>query len=195
MMADFAAHSEYIMEKRSIDTGLPRNRTTAAVPKGMTPSTHIQFTPEMLRKVRADIIERATPKKGPNARHGLDEAPSAMTATYAVAQKEQPRTARGRERGLEREVGGERGLIGASRPTSQSDVGNGWEADLNLPPGRWTSAISEMGGTQTCSAAMWARQSGEQRLGEASSRPAVELLHRLRLLRRWSGGPAVVADA
>jgi hypothetical protein len=67
MMADFAAHSEYIIEKRSLDTGLPRNRTTIAVPKGMTPSTHIQFTPEMLRGIPAEIIERATPKKRPHA--------------------------------------------------------------------------------------------------------------------------------
>ena len=67
MLADFAAHSEYIMEKRGIDTGVPRNRPTVAVPKGMTPSTHIQFTSEMLRNLRAEIVERATPKKGPNA--------------------------------------------------------------------------------------------------------------------------------
>lgn len=66
MMADFAAHTEYIREKRGIDTGLPRNRPTVAVPKGTTGSTHIQFTPEMLRKWRAEIIERAMPKKGPN---------------------------------------------------------------------------------------------------------------------------------
>jgi hypothetical protein len=63
MMADFAAHSEYILEKREIDTGIPRNRPTAAVPRGMTASTHYQFTPEMLRKLRAEIVERATPKK------------------------------------------------------------------------------------------------------------------------------------
>jgi Protein of unknown function (DUF3800) len=64
MIADFAAHSEYIMEKREIDTGIPRNRATVAVPRGMTGSTHHQFTPEMLRKLRAEIIERARPKKG-----------------------------------------------------------------------------------------------------------------------------------
>jgi hypothetical protein len=68
MMADFAAHSEYILEKRSFDTGVPRDRKTVVVPKGMTPSTHIQFTPQMLRRIRAEIIERAMPKKGPNAR-------------------------------------------------------------------------------------------------------------------------------
>jgi hypothetical protein len=67
MLADFAAHSEYLMEKREIDTGTPRNRATVAAPKGMTPSTHIQFTPVMLRKLRAEIVEKATPKKGPNA--------------------------------------------------------------------------------------------------------------------------------
>src|SRR5262249_18304527 len=63
MMADFAAHSEYIMEKREIDTGMPRNRPTVAVPRGMTGSTHYQFTPEMLRKLRTEIVERAPRKK------------------------------------------------------------------------------------------------------------------------------------
>jgi len=69
MLADFAAHSEYLMEKREIDTGVPRNRPAAApVPKGMTPSTHIQFTPKMLRGLRAEIVERASTKKtNPNA--------------------------------------------------------------------------------------------------------------------------------
>jgi hypothetical protein len=67
MLADFAAHSEYLIEKKQIATGVPRNRCTAVVPKGMTPSTHIQFTPGMLRDLRASIVERATPKKGPNA--------------------------------------------------------------------------------------------------------------------------------
>jgi hypothetical protein len=68
MMADFAAHSEYIMEKREIDTGVPRNRPTVAViPNGMTPSTHYQFTPEMLRNMRADIIKRATPQRIANS--------------------------------------------------------------------------------------------------------------------------------
>ncbi len=67
MMADFAAHSEYILEKRAIDTGMPRNRMTVDIPRGMTPATHIQITQAALRKMRSEIIERATPKKGPNA--------------------------------------------------------------------------------------------------------------------------------
>jgi hypothetical protein len=67
MLADFSAHSEYIMEKHEIDTGAPRNRSAVAVPRGMTPSTHIQFTPMMLRRLRAEIVENATPKKGPKA--------------------------------------------------------------------------------------------------------------------------------
>jgi hypothetical protein len=79
MMADFAAHTEYIMEKREIDTGVPRNRLSVAVPKGKTGSTHYQTTPEMLRNWRAEIVERTTPKKGPNA-------PSAV----AAASEEQP---------------------------------------------------------------------------------------------------------
>jgi hypothetical protein len=74
MIADFAAHSEYLMEKREIDTGVPRNRATVDVPKGMTPSTHYQFTPEMLRGLRAEIVARATPKA-----RGLNSA--AETAT------------------------------------------------------------------------------------------------------------------
>lgn len=68
MMADFAAHSEYILEKAERDTGVPRNRSNVAViPKGMTPSTHIQFTPQMLQNLRAEMIARYTPKKGPAA--------------------------------------------------------------------------------------------------------------------------------
>jgi hypothetical protein len=67
MLADFAAHSEYLLEKRELDTGAPRNRAQAAAPRGMTPSTHIQFTPTMLRTLRAEIVERAAAKKGPNA--------------------------------------------------------------------------------------------------------------------------------
>jgi hypothetical protein len=74
MMADFAAHSEYIMENREIDTGIPRNRPAAVVPRGMTGSTHYQFTPEMLRKLRAEIVERVTPKK-------RDPDPSAVITT------------------------------------------------------------------------------------------------------------------
>jgi Protein of unknown function (DUF3800) len=65
MLADFSAHSEYLLEKRELDTGAPRNRAEVAAPRGMTPSTHIQFTPKMLRSLRAEIIERATAKKGP----------------------------------------------------------------------------------------------------------------------------------
>jgi hypothetical protein len=63
MMADFAAHSEYLLEKREIDTGIARNRPTVAVPRGMTGSTHHQFTPQMLRKLRAEIVQKATAKK------------------------------------------------------------------------------------------------------------------------------------
>jgi hypothetical protein len=64
MIADFAAHSEFLMEKRELDTGVLRNRSAVDVPKGMTPSTHLQFTPEMLRKLRAEIVARAIPKGG-----------------------------------------------------------------------------------------------------------------------------------
>jgi len=67
MMADFAAHTEYLVEKREKDTGVPRNRSSVAIPKGMTGSTHYEFTPQMLRNARAEIVARTAPKKGPNA--------------------------------------------------------------------------------------------------------------------------------
>ncbi len=60
MIADFTAHSEYVVEKHEVDTGIPRNRATVGVPKGMTPSTHIQFTPRMLRRLRAEIVAKTT---------------------------------------------------------------------------------------------------------------------------------------
>lgn len=63
MMADFAAHSEYTMEKHEIDTGIRRNRQTIAAPRGMTGSSHYLLTPETLRKLRAKIVERAAPKR------------------------------------------------------------------------------------------------------------------------------------
>lgn len=64
MIADFSAHSEYVMEKHEVDTGVPRNRASVYVPKGMTPSTHIQFTPQMLRRPRAEIVANATSVRG-----------------------------------------------------------------------------------------------------------------------------------
>jgi len=63
MMADFAAHSEYIFEKHEIDTGIPRNRQTIATPRGMTGSSHYLLTPDTLRRLRAKLVERATVKK------------------------------------------------------------------------------------------------------------------------------------
>lgn len=67
MMADFAAHGEYVLEARVL-AGQPRKNTTSTpIPKGMTGHTHMKSTPEKLGEMRAEIIERATPKKGPNA--------------------------------------------------------------------------------------------------------------------------------
>ena len=60
MMADFAAHSEYVMEKYEIDTGVVRNRSNVKVPKGMTRSSHFQITPGVLRKLRAEMVRRAS---------------------------------------------------------------------------------------------------------------------------------------
>jgi hypothetical protein len=67
MMADFAAHGEYVLETKAIEGALTRDRTPTAIPKGMTGHTHLQSTPEQLKIWRQEIIERATPKKGPNA--------------------------------------------------------------------------------------------------------------------------------
>jgi hypothetical protein len=71
---------------------------------------------------------------------------------------------------------------------SQSDVGNGWEADLNLPPGRWTSAMSEMGGNADmlgCNvgpsvrrAAAWRGQQPHRRRAIAPPRAAPRLERR-----------------
>ena len=60
MMADFAAHSEYVMEKYEIDTGVVRNRSNVKVPKGMTRLSHFQITPGVLRKLRAEMVRRAS---------------------------------------------------------------------------------------------------------------------------------------
>jgi hypothetical protein len=66
MMADFAAHSEYLLEGRE-RAGLRQIPASVAVPRGMTGSTHMRSTPELLATLRAEVIEKATPKKGPNA--------------------------------------------------------------------------------------------------------------------------------
>jgi hypothetical protein len=65
MMADFTAHSEYLLETKLKPD--QRDRISQAVPKGMTGLSHLQSTPEALAKNRAEIIEKATPKKDPNA--------------------------------------------------------------------------------------------------------------------------------
>ena len=67
MMADFAAHGEYLLQSR-VPAGQQRQfPTSMPVPKGVTGHTHFHSTPENLAQMRAEIIERATPKKGPNA--------------------------------------------------------------------------------------------------------------------------------
>jgi hypothetical protein len=66
MMADFTAHSEYILEGRE-RAGLRQIPASVVVPRGMTGSTHIRSTPAALARWRAEIIDKATPKKGSNA--------------------------------------------------------------------------------------------------------------------------------
>jgi hypothetical protein len=92
MMADFAAHSEYIMEKREIDTGISRNRPTVAVPRGMTGSTHYLFTPETLRKLRAEIVTMrwgmpSPPRDRRSARHEHPQHHLAALARLAEARE------------------------------------------------------------------------------------------------------------
>lgn len=69
MMADFAAHGEYVLETRAA-AGQPRNRVPVSepIPKGATVHVAAYSKPELLAKMRAEIIEKAIPKKGPNAR-------------------------------------------------------------------------------------------------------------------------------
>jgi hypothetical protein len=79
MMADFAAHSEYIMEKREIDTG-------------MTGSTHYLFTPETLRKLRAEIVIMrwgmpSPPRDRRSARHEHPQHHLAALARLAEARE------------------------------------------------------------------------------------------------------------
>jgi hypothetical protein len=64
MMADFAAHSEYLLETKLKPE--QRDRTSQKIPKGMTGLSHLQSTPEALARNRAEIIEKAMPKGGSN---------------------------------------------------------------------------------------------------------------------------------
>jgi hypothetical protein len=68
MMADFTAHTEYLAEGRirSNDPTFKRPKS-AKVPRGLTGITHLKSRPEILRNIRSELIERATPKKGRNA--------------------------------------------------------------------------------------------------------------------------------
>jgi hypothetical protein len=71
MMADFVAHSEYLLEGK-LRAGMPDRRTSAPVPRGMTGIAHIRSRPEVLRKLRAEIVEKATQKSGATRRLALD---------------------------------------------------------------------------------------------------------------------------
>ena len=64
MMADFAAHGKYVLHQKS--PSHPRVLANAgrgmAVPKGMTPATDLESTPENLTEMRNRVIEAATPR-------------------------------------------------------------------------------------------------------------------------------------
>jgi len=66
MMADFIAHSEYLLEG-AIRRGAYVRPGSKPVPRGQTAITHIRAEAGGLNNLRDELIERATPKKGPNA--------------------------------------------------------------------------------------------------------------------------------
>lgn len=68
MMADFTAHSEYVLETRRPHT---RDMTSSPIPKGEVGISHIRPKPAELAKWRADAIERTAPRRQLNAASGL----------------------------------------------------------------------------------------------------------------------------
>ena len=66
MMADFAAHGEYVLEQKVPRSQRQAMNTPMKVPKGMTGWTNIKVTADELAN-RAEIIEKATPKGGLDA--------------------------------------------------------------------------------------------------------------------------------
>ena len=68
MMADFAAHGEYVLDQKVPISQRQQIPPPVKIPKGMTGWTNIKVTADELAKQRAEIIEKAKPKKGPNFR-------------------------------------------------------------------------------------------------------------------------------
>jgi len=63
MMADFAAHGEYVVGRHIADSERQKLPPSTKIPKGMTGWTNIRPTAEELAKERADRIKKATPKR------------------------------------------------------------------------------------------------------------------------------------
>jgi hypothetical protein len=66
MMADFAAHGKYLLQQKN-PLHMQQRGAVAKIPKGMTPVSDLESTPENLAEMRARVIEAATPKTGPNS--------------------------------------------------------------------------------------------------------------------------------
>jgi hypothetical protein len=77
MMADFAAHGEYLLDQKIPMSQRQKIPASMKIPKGMTGWTNIKVTPSELAQERAKIIEKATPKRGPNAPASASEPVSA----------------------------------------------------------------------------------------------------------------------
>jgi hypothetical protein len=60
MMADYAAHGEYVLDQRIPMSQRQQIPPSTKIPKGMTGWTNIKVTAEELAKTKAEIIENAT---------------------------------------------------------------------------------------------------------------------------------------
>ncbi len=67
MMADFLAHSTYIMENRSRKAGIDRTPSNEPIPKGMTGVTHLQSTPDGLANIKDFLAQEVLLKCPKNA--------------------------------------------------------------------------------------------------------------------------------
>ena len=59
MMADFVAHSTYMLENQSRLTGIDRTPRNESIPKGWTGITHLQSTPQGLANIQNFVIAKA----------------------------------------------------------------------------------------------------------------------------------------
>jgi Protein of unknown function (DUF3800) len=67
MIADFAAHGEYIADQKIPISQRQQIPTSMKIPKGMTGWTSIKVTAQELVRERAEIIEKATLKRRPKS--------------------------------------------------------------------------------------------------------------------------------